>query len=258
MSHPAPPPWRVQAHQNLASTQDAAIEAARAGDPGRLAILAHTQTAGRGSRGRSWAAPAGNLNLSALLRPTAPAEPGLWALIAGIALHDALAPYAQNLMLKWPNDLLREGAKLGGILIDATIGPDGTPAWLVIGIGANLASAPHIEGRATACLPPPAPSAEKIASAILTQLDQAAALKNISAEWLSRAHPAGTALDIRTPRRHIRGVFETITPAGALKILDQPDPIASAEVFLRQQDWWGEAAPPDPRHVLEAAATCCL
>jgi BirA family biotin operon repressor/biotin-[acetyl-CoA-carboxylase] ligase len=157
MTSAAPPSWRVQEHKTLASTQDAAIAAARAGDPGRLAILAATQTAGRGSRGRGWLSPAGNLNLSVLLRPDASVPPGLYALLAGVALHEALSAYAAGLMLKWPNDLLLGGAKLGGILIDASFAAAGVPDWVVIGIGANLAVAPHIAGRETAALPPPAP-----------------------------------------------------------------------------------------------------
>jgi BirA family biotin operon repressor/biotin-[acetyl-CoA-carboxylase] ligase len=264
----APPSWRVQEHEELASTQDAAIQAARTNDPGRLAILAHTQTAGRGSRGRAWESPPGNLNLSVLLRPQAPHAPGLYALLAGIALHKALSPYAQNLMLKWPNDLLLGGAKLGGILIDASFAADGTPAWFVIGIGANLAAAPKIPGRQTASLPPPAPAPRDIADKILEALDTT---NNITDEWLMRAHPIGTPLNIETPHKSIEGTFQGITATGALKVAQHPEPISSAEVFLGlcasapalepvafrcRARRGNEAIPPDPQRFLDAPQCC--
>jgi len=268
MMQPAPPPWRVQAHEALASTQDAAIEAARAGDPGRLAILAHTQTAGRGSRGRGWTSPPGNLNLSVLLRPETPQPPGLYALLAGVALHKALSPYAQNLMLKWPNDLLLGGAKLGGILIDASFAADGTPAWFVIGIGANLATAPDIAGRQTAALLLPARNPREIAETILNALDTT---ENIPAEWLKRAHPRGTHLHIETPSRRIEGTFQGITETGALRLEHHDEPISSGEVFLGlcpsapalepvafrcRARRGNEAILPDPQHFLEAQPCC--
>jgi len=223
----AAPAWRVQRYACLASTQDTAIAAAVAGDPGRLAILADTQSAGRGSRGRGWTAPEGNLNFSALLRPEAPILPGFWSLLAGIALHEALAPYASGLMLKWPNDLLLDGAKLGGILIDAS-------GYLVMGIGANLAVAPSIEGRHTAHLPAPAPDPGAIADRLVSEIERYSALSldAIIEAWLDRAHPLGTPLDIHTPQRHLTGSFAGLTETGCLRINGYDEAISSAEVFI--------------------------
>lgn len=232
----APPEWRWQLHANLASTQDHAIALAQKGEFGRLAILADIQTDGRGSRGRSWIAPAGNLNFSALLRPTEQLpDPGRWAMLAGIALHDAMTPYAQNLMLKWPNDVLMGGAKLGGILIDSSLTPDGMLDWVVIGIGANLAKAPRIEGRATACLsssPPALAVAHRVAALLDTYMDQS--LAELRDAWLSRAHKPGDLLSIRTNSRTIEGAFSTITDHGALILQGHPFPITAGEVFLAQ------------------------
>jgi BirA family biotin operon repressor/biotin-[acetyl-CoA-carboxylase] ligase len=224
---PAAPAWRVQRYACLASTQVTAIAAAEAGDPGRLAILADAQIAGRGSRGRGWIAAEGNLNFSALLRPEPPLRPGFWSLLAGIALYEALAPYARGLMLKWPNDLLLDGAKLGGILIDAS-------AYLVIGIGANLAASPAIEGRRTAHLPPPAPDPRVIAERLMSAIDaySVASAAEINAAWLDRAHKLGTFLDIRTPQRRLQGAFAGLTTSGALCIEGQDEPLSSAEVFV--------------------------
>ncbi len=219
-------------HAHLASTQDMAIHAARAGDPGRLAVLASVQSAGRGSRGRTWIAPAGNLNLSVLLRPAgARPNPGYWSLLAGVALHDALASHTGGLMLKWPNDVLLDGAKLGGVLIETGLRPDGLLDWVVIGFGANLAEAPAVDGRATACLPPPPPDAREVAESVLSSID-ACAGTDVRAAWLARGHGLGTAIDVATPQRRISGRFAGLTMAGELLLDGDPQPISSAEIFL--------------------------
>ncbi len=85
--------------------------------------MALRQTAGRGSRGRNWQSPVGNLYLSALLRPPGMlAEGGRWALLVAVALAEALAallPDPDLITLKWPNDVLLDGRKASGILLDA-------------------------------------------------------------------------------------------------------------------------------------------
>ncbi len=210
------------------------MAAARDGDAGRLAILAARQSAGRGSRGRAWCSQEGNLSLSVLLRPGGAPEPGRWALLAGVALHTALAPYAGTLMLKWPNDLLLDGAKLGGILIDSQTEPDGRLAWVVIGLGANLAAAPAVEGRRVACLPGKAPDARNVAESVLLAVDahMGADTEAICEAWLARAHPVGTMLDVVTPRRRVAGVFGGLTARGELRLEGVEEPISSGEVFL--------------------------
>ncbi len=232
MSIAGPSSWRLQRHAQLASTQDTAVAAAQAGEAGFLAILADTQTAGRGSRGRGWVAPAGNLNLSLMLRPRDRVpDPGYWAMLAGVALHSALARYTDGLMLKWPNDLLLHGAKLGGILIDSCLAAGGCLDWLVIGMGANLSQAPHVHGRTAACLPKPAPAPDEVARAVLHAFDRWAQA-DLHAAWLARAHPAGTEIDVVTRQGRVRGRFAGLTPRGELLLAGHPGPIGSAEVFL--------------------------
>ncbi len=235
-----PPGWRLQHHLSLNSTQDVAIAAGEAGDPGRLAVLADLQIAGRGRSGRVWVAPAGNLNLSVLLGAAGRSEPGRWALLAGLAVLAALAPYAggAELQLKWPNDVLLEGGKLAGILIDSAMGPDGKVAWVVIGIGANLAAAPQIAGRAVANLPAPAPD---VAANILAALDHREGweMDRLVAAWLAAAHPIGTMLDVQTPQGRLTAAFAGLTPQGALLLKDQEKPITSGEVFPHQKKTGG-------------------
>ncbi len=223
--------WRLQCYAALESTQTAAIIVAQQGGPDRLAIIADLQTAGRGSRGRTWVAPEGNLNLSVLLRASGPPDPGRWALHAGVALYEALAGYTSDLMLKWPNDLLLCGRKLGGVLIDSGLRSDGTLDWVVIGVGANLVRAPTLHGSTAACLPPPCPAAEDVAHAFMRSFDRWCAA-DVRSAWLARAHPRGTAIDVITPHRRISGSFAGLSPRGELLLEGADAPISSADVFL--------------------------
>jgi BirA family biotin operon repressor/biotin-[acetyl-CoA-carboxylase] ligase len=108
-------------------------------------ICALEQTAARGRRGRAWANPPGNFAASLVLRPEgAPGHAALRSFVAALALRDAFlaagAPEAA-LSLKWPNDVLLNGGKVAGILLES-IGAGGRIDSLIIGIGVNLAAAP--------------------------------------------------------------------------------------------------------------------
>jgi BirA family biotin operon repressor/biotin-[acetyl-CoA-carboxylase] ligase len=231
--------WRLEIFEELTSTSTACAERARAGEAGGLAVLALRQSAGRGSRGRVWQAPEGNLNLSVLLRPRRPAaEAGMFALLAGIAVVEALeslVPLA--VMLKWPNDILLGQAKLGGILIDAV--PSGLGLdWLVIGIGINLREAPRIEGRCTTALGehgvelPPLP----VADAVLERLEhwQDAPAAAIMQAWLSRAHGIGTPIEVHAGGRVLQGSFAGLSPTGELLLQSENriEAISTGEVLL--------------------------
>ena len=146
--------WRLAIHDELASTQDIVLAAAQQGEPEGLAVLARRQSAARGTQGRAWTSPAGNLFISMLLRPTGPARDlPQYGLLAGVALADAAAgilPPGTQLQLKWPNDLLLDGAKCSGILSQGAISPDGGIDWVIFGIGVNLAVAPELVDRRAA------------------------------------------------------------------------------------------------------------
>lgn len=145
--------WRLEIHPELPSTSSHLIALARDGAPDGLAALALRQTAGRGQGGRRWNDVPGNLALSLLLRPRHPARHApQWGLLGGVALAEAaraVDPEPEALRLRWPNDLLRHGAKCAGILTESALFPDGRLAWLVLGFGVNLAHAPVVAGRAT-------------------------------------------------------------------------------------------------------------
>lgn len=219
--------WRLEIHDRLASTSNLCRDRAAAGEPSNLAVLARHQEQGRGSRGRTWLSIPGNLFLSVLLRPGGSLrDAGAWSLLAGVGLFDAVAEFlpAHHLTLKWPNDLLLDGRKTAGILVDAT--GDGALDALVIGFGVNLAGAPLIPGRPTtalaALIAPPSP--EDFAQRLLAALGCCLSLQNaegfdpIRKTWLARAQPAGTAMTLALPDRAISGRFAGLDPDGALRL----------------------------------------
>ncbi|MBU6449217.1 MAG: biotin--[acetyl-CoA-carboxylase] ligase [Rhodospirillales bacterium] len=231
--------WRLELYPELASTSDEIIRRANAGEPAGLAVLAFRQTVGRGSRGRAWNAPEGNLNLSILLRPVRPAaQAGLFSLISGLAVVEALAGLgAKNLTLKWPNDVLCGGAKLAGILIDATPAETGLD-WLAIGIGINLIAAPEIPGRRTIALSAQGLeiSPEAAAKAILARLGiwVEAPAAAIRAAWLAAAHPLGTPLEVAYAGARRAGLFAGLSENGELLLRceNRIETISTGDVLL--------------------------
>ena len=126
------------------STNADLLELARSGAVEGLWLVAERQTAGRGRQGRTWESPPGNLYASTLvrLRRDDPSAPGL-ALVAAVALHEVVAAVLTGgrrggLLLKWPNDLLLDGAKLAGILLERA------DDAVVIGVGVNAQHHPAL------------------------------------------------------------------------------------------------------------------
>lgn len=127
------------------STNDDLLEAGKQGAPHGTGLAARAQTAGRGRRGHKWDSTAGNLLLSIVLRPCVnPAKYSGLAAVSGLAVLEALEKQglANEIGLKWPNDLVARGRKLGGILVEAARGSEGKP-FAVCGIGVNVNYTPQ-------------------------------------------------------------------------------------------------------------------
>lgn len=220
------PGWRLSHHADLPSTSDALIRLADAGEPAGAAVLADRQTAGRGRAGRAWRSPVGNLHLSVLLRPGGVARSApQWSLLAGVALAEASREAAPSAMLrlKWPNDLLRDGAKCAGVLVESGLDAHGMLAWLVLGFGVNLAQAPPLADRTTTVLGAadrPAVFADRLLRAIerWCAVQTVQGFAPVRAAW-SRLGPCpGEALALRDgPAGHFAGLAED----GSL-LLDTP------------------------------------
>lgn len=212
--------WRLEIHDELPSTSDAVIRRAEAGEAAGLAILARRQTKARGSRGRSWSEPpGGNLAVSVLLRPAGDVAEGAQAVFrAALALIEAMDAQsgAARLTLKWPNDILLDGRKLAGILVESAAAGDRF-AWMVIGFGANLRERPALAGVTSACLveggEAPVPP-ETVAAALFRRLDHwwARDFAVVRSAWIARAHPVGTMLIVDGHE----GRFAGLDDAGAL------------------------------------------
>lgn len=124
------------------STNDEAARLARAGAAHGTVVIAATQTGGRGREGRPWASPEGGLYLSAVLRPPLPlADVPPMTLAIGIATCDAVRSCGVSAVLKWPNDVLVNGRKVAGILVEAH-SQGGRLEAVVVGIGMNLQRTP--------------------------------------------------------------------------------------------------------------------
>jgi BirA family transcriptional regulator, biotin operon repressor / biotin---[acetyl-CoA-carboxylase] ligase len=201
------------------STNDDVAARAREGAPEGLWLRADRQSGGRGRQGRDWHSPAGNLYASTLvrLRPGDPLASSL-ALAAAVALHETVSAFApeRRFTIKWPNDLLCEGAKLAGILLERA------DDAVVIGIGVNLAHHPSELDRPATSLaaltgtaPEPRAFLEALADGFARWLGRWREwLARIRSQWLAAAHPIGTALSTSAGD----GLFDGLDETGALRL----------------------------------------
>lgn len=227
--------YRIEGHDSVGSTNALALDRARAGDPGRLWVVSKRQESGRGRRGRAWATPEGNLAATLLLVEGFDLKrAATLGFVAGLSLGDALDAVMSDgrvaialdggggrgarFELKWPNDVLADGAKLAGILLESSLLP-GNRAALAIGIGVNVVAYP--EG-----VPYPATSLKALgfdgdAETLFLALSDAwsenvgvwrggAGLTEIRQRWLSRAAGLGSEVAVRVDGSVVCGVFETI------------------------------------------------
>ncbi|MEO7564909.1 MAG: biotin--[acetyl-CoA-carboxylase] ligase [Sphingomicrobium sp.] len=210
---------RIRIVASAASTNDSLIGEAGAVEGDWLVAL--DQLRGKGRQGREWTSVPGNFAGSTLvqLRSGDPPAQSL-SMVASLALAEAVDAAVPNqpLLLKWPNDLLLNGAKLAGILLERR------GDKVVIGIGVNLAAAPVLEGRRAAHLGArvtPAAFAPILASAMarMIELWRSASPMLFANAWLARAHVVGTALKVHGGDGVIvEGRFHGIDNDGALQL----------------------------------------
>ena len=196
-------------------------ELVRSGASEGLWLRAQRQTAGKGRQGRPWVSPEGNLYISTLVR-TRPGEPSpaTLALVAAVALEETVALFGVRAMLKWPNDLLVNGAKLSGILLERV------DDAVVLGFGVNLAHCPVGLGQPATSLsvyapaPDPHVVAETLAEVFARWLSRwRDGIAPVRDRWLARAHPRGTALTaLLADGTSMDGLFDGLTSDGALSL----------------------------------------
>ena len=241
--------YRVIGFDSVGSTNAEAMKAAMAGDSGKIWFAALQQTEGRGRRGRNWESPHGNLAASLFIVPEAPATSlASLGFVAGVALNTALnrlMPGAAirsgidgadgtsgegraRIALKWPNDLLADGAKLAGILLEAQKRPDGGTA-IVIGIGVNVVAAPQglpYPATALAALGAPHDAASVFEALAESWVECYQTWNNgegtaaIIRQWRGSAAGLGAEVAVQRNGGVLRGIFETIDDAGHLIVRD--------------------------------------
>ena len=220
----------VHAFDTLPSTSELAFRLAGEGAEHGELVVAETQTAGRGRRGRSWASPPGkNLYVSLVLRPELPPQraPEL-TLLAAVAVAETLRGEGVEASIKWPNDVQVGGKKIAGILTELSAEADRVH-FVVLGIGVNLNAAPsdfppEVGEMATSVFRVLGRRVNRAAfvARLMKVLEQwldtheEQGFGPVRARWRALSSTLGLEVLVKTERRELRGLAEDIDSDGAL------------------------------------------
>jgi BirA family biotin operon repressor/biotin-[acetyl-CoA-carboxylase] ligase len=236
-----PPGWAYVHFDEIDSTNAEALRRAAAGVHGPLWLTADRQTSGRGRSGRPWLSAPGSVAATLLFSPgcTLGALPQV-SLVAGVAAHDAIASLLPQAIqprcrLKWPNDVMIDGAKVSGILVESTT--RGSEPVVAIGIGINAGAAPALADRLATGLAEHGPAAASAAmGAVLAAalarwldiwLDPVAGFPAIRSAWLARGYPPGEAMTVHADGVKVAGAFAGLEPDGSLLLRIEGNEIRS-------------------------------
>lgn len=226
--------YHLLSYDELDSTNDEARRIAEGGGSHGAVVWAKRQTNGRGRMNRIWVSPEGNLYCSILLSPNCDtATAAQLAFVTAVAAVETLAPIIQGgeLTCKWPNDILLDGKKIGGILLESFETADMTPGqnrmvrWVVIGIGINIDSCPENTDIPATYLKDAGVeiiSAKIVLSRFIhhfiTEYDIWAkrGFAPIRRKWLEYAFRKGKTIQVRLPKETHSGIFEGIDTNGQL------------------------------------------
>lgn len=241
------PGFHLEHAIEIGSTSAALHERARAGEGRNLWLVADVQTGGRGRNQRSWSSPAGNLYASLLLQDPAPAGrlPEL-SFVLALALRDAVLAAASlhedaTLQLKWPNDLMLEGQKTAGLLLEG--GQSRGVGFVVAGFGVNIISHPEGTAHKATHLGAGAYVLDRnsLFSALtdrvafrLAQWNRGQGFPVLRDEWLARAYGRGSLMRVSTLSETFEGIFETVDSVGHLVVGTSRGPrvVSAGDVFV--------------------------
>lgn len=235
------------AFDTIGSTNDEAFRLAKTRNESQFFVTAKRQTDGRGRRGRTWVSQAGNLYTSLYIKSPAEAERcAELSFVAAVALFETIQDCAGDIegvcTFKWPNDILWNGAKIAGLLLEAN--EKSGEIDIVIGMGVNCTHHPENT-------PYPATDfksegldipSEKLFEALMPRLMKTIQLWNrgqgfsaVRAMWLKHASGIGQTITVRLESEEISGVFREINERGQL-VLDMSDKseriITAGDVFF--------------------------
>lgn len=218
--------WEIKQFNSLTSTNLVARDY-----PVGTIIVAETQTAGRGRYGRVWQSPKGNLYASFVFKADVRLDQYL-SFLTGLALAESLPEF--NVRLKWPNDVLLDGKKVAGILLETC------QDKIIVGIGVNLIQNPeknmlypttNLGGKLS---PIGLIKRLMIQYEALFSVFEKKGFKKIRARWLDLAVGVGETISVHLPTEELIGTFEGISDEGALllKIGKKVRSITAGDVFL--------------------------
>ena len=241
---------RIEIFSHIDSTNDYLLQQAPLGAPAGLVCMAEYQSAGKGRRGRRWVSPFGrNLYLSLLWRfESSSSEISGLSLLIGVAVAGVIRSFGiQEACLKWPNDVLYQGRKLAGILLEMS-GELGGRCYVVVGVGINL-SIPEVDGQSieqpwidiTQILANATPSRNQLAAKIIESivdklnLFERQGLKGLAQAWHAYDCFYHKTVSLRQPSGDIVGTACGIDEQGRLRL--QKDGVehvyAAGEISMR-------------------------
>lgn len=253
--------YNLLIYEEIDSTNAEAKRLACEGVSGSYAIWAKSQLQGSGRYGRNWVSPPGNLYLSLLIRPECDlALASQIAFVTAVAMADTVAfflPMSAQVGYKWPNDIMIDGRKTGGILLESAVKAGSTMIdWLVIGVGINVSYSPelleertgyqatslHKEGAGGAHADEVLYKFMQSFSATYNSWQQHGFLP-LKERCLAQALNIGKAITVSTASDRLSGVFEGINDEGCLLLMlegGHQQVISVGEVFFgaKQKSGW--------------------
>jgi len=225
--------WRIEVLGDTPSTQDIVHTASMTDEPEGYVLQAMQQSGARGRHGNKWDAPMGNLYLSALLRPKCTLnQAGQLSFVVGVALSNAMDQYIDaskhKKTLKWPNDILVDGLKISGILLESNLNADGSLDSIVAGVGVNIFKAPDLAINLAALSKEPV-YINVFRDEFLAKLGalyetwQSQGFAPIRDAWLEQAHGLNQPMTVRLPNEVKKGIFGGIDEGGALLLKHDDD-----------------------------------
>ncbi len=224
--------WNIHTYTQLPSTQDYVRELAEEGLPEGTVVQAMTQTKGRGRQGRNWISPLGNLYMSFILQPNCtPAVAGQISFVAALAvsaaIDEVIAPGYKK-TLKWPNDILIDGKKCAGILIESILDKKNQLRALAVGIGVNILSTPEhaigLQQVGKGDQIPIHPFRDLLLSHISAYYNhwKDKGFSDIRNHWLAQAHGRDGPVRVTLSDGVFEGIFKDLDKDGAL-VVTLPD-----------------------------------
>lgn len=223
-------PFEIEYHESIESTNARAREIA-AGDTADVVVLSDEQTGGRGRLDREWASPSGGIWLSIAIRPDVPATHApIYTFAAAVATARAIRQLGIDASIKWPNDVLVDGAKIAGILTEME-GEADRISWLVVGIGlnANVAASDLPAGSTSIQAEYGSIDRRQVTQTILVEFHALRSnVDDVVPAWRELTSTLDRRVRVRTGREEITGRAVDIEFPGSLKIDTGQDVVSVA------------------------------